>query len=298
MMQFTDSHCHLDDSVFSEQLPALLAQCATLAIKRIIVPAIAPDNFDKVLNLAQYHHNKPIKIYPCLGIHPWFLLGLNDTHLELLSEKVTQAKNDIIAIGEIGLDGAIIKRSDDPAAELAKQQHFFDFQLNLAKQQNLPVIVHHRQSHDKIMPFLKRYQLNRAGIIHGFTGSYQQAKGYLDLGFKLGVGSTITYSRAKKTINTLKRLPLDCLVLETDAPSMPLSSEVMAADVTGKEILTNSELARQEKHRVSAHSPANAPANSPVNLSKIFAVLSTIRVESAEEIASQLEVNIERIFFD
>ena len=297
MMQFTDSHCHLDDSVFSEQLPALLAQCAKLAINRIIVPAIAPDNFDKVLNLAKSHcdnlNDKPIKIHPCLGIHPWFLAGLNDTHLELLTEKVIQAKNDIIAIGEIGLDGAIIKRSDDPEAELTKQQHFFDFQLNLAKQQDLPVIIHHRQSHDKIMPFLKRYQLNKAGIIHGFSGSYQQAKGYLDLGFKLGVGSTITYSRAKKTINTLKRLPLESLVLETDAPSMPLSSEVMGLEVIGKEELTNSEKTAQEKPETAT----NSPANSPVNLIKIFEVLSAIRAESAEEIANQLERNIEQVFF-
>ena len=289
MMQFTDSHCHLDDNAFKEQLPALLEQCAKLAITRIIVPAIAPDNFDKVLNLAKTFHNKPISIYPCLGIHPWFLQGLNDTHLELLTEKVKQSKNNIISIGEIGLDGAIIKRSDDPEAELAKQQHFFDFQLNLAKQQDLPVIVHHRQSHDKNMPFLKRYQLNKAGIIHGFSGSYQQAKGYLDLGFKLGVGSTISYSRAKKTINTIKRLPLESLVLETDAPSMPLSSEIMGVEVMAKDVLTNSEQAEQEKYP--------APANSPVNLIKIFELLTTIRSESAEEIACQCEHNIEQVFF-
>ncbi|MCJ8293166.1 MAG: TatD family hydrolase [Colwellia sp.] len=288
-MKFTDSHCHLDDNAFKEQLPALLEQCAKLAINRIIVPAIAPDNFDKVLNLAKNYHNKPIKIYPCLGIHPWFLQGLNGSHLELLTEKVTLAKNEIIAIGEIGLDGAIIKRSDDPEAELAKQQHFFDFQLNLAKQQDLPVIVHHRQSHDKNMPFLKRYQLNKAGIIHGFSGSYQQAKGYLDLGFKLGVGSTISYSRAKKTINTIKRLPLESLVLETDAPSMPLSSEIMGVEVRAKDVLANSAQAEQEKHP--------APANYPVNLIKIFELLTTIRPESAEEIASQCERNIEQVFF-
>ena len=288
-MQFTDSHCHLDDNAFKEQLPALLEQCAELAINRIIVPAIAPDNFDKVLNLAKTFHNKPIKIYPCLGIHPWFLQGLNDSHLELLTDKVTQVKNDIIAIGEIGLDGTIIKRSDDPEAELAKQQHFFDFQLNLAKQQDLPVIVHHRQSHDKIMPFLKRYQLNKAGIIHGFSGSYQQAKGYLDLGFKLGVGSTISYSRAKKTINTIKRLPLTSLVLETDAPSMPLSSEIMGLEVIATDVLTNNEQAEQEKHP--------EPANTPVNIIKVFELLTSIRAESAEEIANQCERNIEQVFF-
>ncbi|WP_245560654.1 TatD family hydrolase [Colwellia piezophila] len=299
MMQFTDSHCHLDDKAFQAQLPYLLKQCAELAINRIIVPAIAPNNFDNVLNLAKQHHKNPIEIFPCLGIHPWFLQTLNDSHLELLSKKVTQSKEDIIAIGEIGIDGAIIKRSDDPPAELAKQQHFFDFQLNLAKQHDLPVIIHHRQSHDKIMPFLQRYQLNKAGIIHGFTGSYQQAKAYVDLGYKLGVGSTITYSRAKKTINTIKRLPLSSLVLETDAPSMPLSNEVTGITVPAfpeKEhtementTVVSTELAKQEN--------IAPPANSPVNIITIFELLTTIRTESAEELASQLERNIEQVFF-
>lgn len=310
MMQFTDSHCHLDDIAFSEQLPALISQCQQLAINRIIVPSISPDNFSQVLNLAKRcaddlgnplsNSTNPIKIYPCLGIHPWFLQTLNGSHLEQLSKLVIKYRKEIIAVGEIGIDGAIAKQAvnhgETPEDNLHHQQHFFDFQLNLAQQQNLPVIIHHRQSHDKIMPFLKRYQLTRTGIIHGFSGSYQQAKGYIDLGFKLGVGSTITYSRAKKTINTLKRLPLESLVLETDAPSMPLSREV-----TAKEVPTNNENTKDGKLEVltssSANPPANSPANSPINLIKIFEVLSTIRPESPEEIANQLEHNIEQIFF-
>ncbi len=278
-MQFTDSHCHLDNKAFNEQLPALLAQCAKLAINRIVIPAISPSNFDNVLTLAEQYHNKPIRVYPCLGIHPWFLAGLNDTHLEQLSVKVSQNRDNIIAIGETGIDGANIKRSDDPEKELAQQLHFFDYQLNLAKQQSLPVIVHHRQSHQYIVPLLRQYKLAQAGIIHGFSGSYQQAKDYLDLGFKLGIGSTITYSRAKKTINAIKRLPLESLVLETDAPSMPLSLEVMGSEVIAKEVLTP------------------PPSNCPVNLIKIFEVLTMIRAEGVEQIASQLETNIEQVFF-
>jgi len=272
-MQFTDSHCHLDDITFSEQLQSLLKQCQQLAIHRIIIPSINPSNFDKVIQLCKTYNQHPIKLHPCLGIHPWFLDKLDEQHLDLLSEKVKQEQKYIIAIGEIGIDGAIIKRSMFPEKELEKQQYFFDFQLTLAKSQNLPVIVHHRQSHDKIMPFLKKYQLEKAGIIHGFSGSYQQAKSYLDLGFKLGIGSTITFSRAQKTINTIKRLPLTSLVLETDAPSMPLSKEVF-------------DEGSKQQH-----------TNSPVNLIKIFTMLATIRAESANEIATQIEKNIEQLFY-
>jgi len=280
MMQFTDSHCHLDNKVFNEQLPSLLKQCAKLAINRIIIPAISPDNFDNVLTLAKRYHNKPIRLHACLGIHPWFLDGLNSAHLEQLAAKVILEKSNIIAIGETGIDGANIKRSDESEKELAKQQHFFDFQLNLAKQNSLPVIIHHRQSHQYIVPMLRQYKLARSGVIHGFSGSYQQARDYLDLGFKLGIGSTITYSRAKKTINTVKRLPLESLVLETDAPSMPLSPEVNNKEDETKEAVNQ-----------------EGPINSPVNLIKIFEVLTTIRTESALEVAEQLEQNIEQIFF-
>ncbi len=273
-MTFTDSHCHLDNDKLSSQLPVLLAQCAKLAINRIIIPTTSPNNFDSVLALAKQYHNKPIKLYPCLGLHPWFLDNLDDSHLEQLSAKVIKSIENIIAIGEIGIDGANIKRSDEPEVDLKRQLHFFNYQLTLAKQYNLPVIVHHRQSHQHIVPILRRYKLTRAGIIHGFSGSYQQAKDYLDLGFKLGIGSTITYPRAKKTINAIKRLPLESLVIETDAPSMPLNPEVM-----GKKVNTGQ---RQ--------------TNSPLNLLKIFHCLVEIRQESESEIANQLECNIDSIF--
>ena len=134
-MQFTDSHCHLDDVAFTTQLPQLLVQCQQLAINRIIVPSISPKNFNAVLNLAKTHHKKPINIYPCLGIHPWFLQNLTDTDLDQLSALVVKSKDDIIAIGEIGLDGAIAKNTEAHGQTIEQnwqhQQHFFDYQLNL-----------------------------------------------------------------------------------------------------------------------------------------------------------------------
>ncbi|QBG35448.1 TatD family hydrolase [Litorilituus sediminis] len=269
-MQFTDSHCHLDDAKFIEALPHLLDECAQASIERIIIPSVAPDNFNQVLTLSKHNSAKPIKLFAALGIHPWFLDNLSQSDLEQLTQLVRQEKSNIIAVGEIGIDGAISKRAANPEVNLQKQQHFFDYQLALAKQENLPVIIHHRQSHQYIVPQLKRHKLSKTGVIHGFSGSYQQAKDYIDLGFKLGIGSTITYSRAKKTINAIKRLPLDSLVLETDAPSMPLSIEVL--------------------DQPQAH-------NSPLNLVKIFHCLTQIRDESQEQIAEQIELNINQVFF-
>ncbi len=268
-MKFTDSHCHLDFSELAPQVE-LIQGCAEQSIHQIIVPSITPDNWDKVLQLpALYNENKAnqklasCKIFSCLGIHPWFLQNLNQASLDNLADKVKNHKEDIIAIGETGIDEVIVKEQ----ANLAQQIDFFEFQLNLAKAHNLPVIVHHRRSHQHIVPILKKANLNRGGIIHAFSGSYQQACQYIDLGFKLGIGGTISYPRAEKTIKAIKRLPLTSLVLETDAPAMPL-------------------FGFQGQH------------NSPLQLLKVFEHLCSIRPEAPIEVSQVIEENINQLFFN
>jgi TatD DNase family protein len=255
---FTDSHCHLDFAEFASDLPQLITQCAAARLKRIVLPAVAPSNWQRVLQLASDHSlTKQVSILPCLGIHPWFLSGLTEQDLLALTQLATKQQANLFAIGECGIDGAIAKQQDN----LAQQIHFFDAQLALAKQLKLPVIVHHRQSHTQVLTSLKSAKLTNGGILHAFSGSYQQALQYIALGFKLGIGGTITYPRAKKTINAIKRLPLDALVLETDAPAMPLFGY-------------------------------QGQPNSPLRLRQIFHQLVTLRTESAQTIAEQLECNI------
>ncbi|WDE06408.1 TatD family hydrolase [Thalassomonas viridans] len=263
-MRFTDSHCHLDFDEFSASLTELLINCAASGIQRIIVPATEPDNWLKVLGLCAQNNSgqaqRP-RLLPCLGIHPWFLSELSQQHLEQLTAFTRQHSNKLVAIGETGIDGVIAEKEDN----LSKQIAFFEYQLQLAGEWQLPVIVHHRKSHHKIIPLLKQHKSPYGGIIHAFSGSYQEAKTYLDLGFKLGIGGTITYDRAVKTINTVKRLPLSALVLETDAPSMPLSG-------------------------------FQGQSNSPLRLINVFECLTRIRQEPAEVIARQIEKNINEVF--
>ena len=127
----------------------------------------------------------------------------------------------------------------------------------MAKQFQLPVILHHRKSHDIILRQLRQYQLPKGGVIHAFSGSYQQAMQYIQLGFKLGVGGTITYERAVKTRAVMAKVPLDALVLETDAPDMPICG-------------------RQGQR------------NSPEYLPEILAVLALLRHEPIEQITQVL----------
>jgi TatD DNase family protein len=270
MIKFSDSHCHLDFKAFDHTRTQLLADCYRAGIHRIIIPSIGPDNWQQVLALdnsanSAKSHLPPIqqtcRLYACLGIHPWFLTKLTQEHLSDLSRLVEQHKHQIVAIGETGIDTLIAKKYNN----LAQQQTFFNHQLMLAKQYNLPIIVHHRQSHHYILPMLKQAKLPNGGIIHAFSGSVEQAKAYVDLGFSLGIGGTISYARAVKTIKAVRTIPLAHLVLETDAPSMPLSG------FQGQD-------------------------NSPLQLIKVFNCLVKLRSESAADMASQLEHNVQRIF--
>jgi TatD DNase family protein len=256
----TDTHCHLDFSPLVEQGTELLLSCQTLGIHRIIIPTVGPSNWQTTLQLtdALNQHNT-VRCYPALGIHPWYIDTCDQHDLANLEQLARENQQKIIAIGECGIDGAKAKH----LGNLAAQIHFFEQQIKLANQLKLPLIVHHRQSHNDILACFKRHKPLYGGVIHAFSGSYQQAMSYYDLGFKLGIGGTISYDRAKKTRNTTKRLPLDALLLETDAPSMPL---------------------QHQQH------------NSPVNIKVIFEILCSLRTESAELIAERLEQNLLQTF--
>jgi TatD DNase family protein len=260
-VKFTDSHCHLDFDVFDSNRQSLITQCQSMGIHRIVVPAASPNNWKKILELHKNTVQSQFSIHPCLGIHPWFVESLDAYHLDDLSVLVKLHSNQLAAIGETGIDGVIAQKYNN----LSKQITFFEFQLHLANTYNLPVIVHHQRSHNNIIQIIKQIKLVKSGIIHAFSGSYQQAKTYLDLGFKLGIGGTITYPRATKTINTIKRLPIDSFVLETDAPSMPLFNE-------------------------------QGEVNTPTNIIKIFSRLCELRTEPSESIGRAIEQNIEKIY--
>jgi TatD DNase family protein len=132
-----------------------------------------------------------------------------------LSQLLNQHQDKVLAVGEIGLDTHI-------DVDWKMQLQVFEQQLLIAEEHMLPVILHHRNSHNELIQSLKAKKFTQGGIVHAFSGSVQQANTYIDLGFKIGVGGGITYSRASKTRKTLSQLPINCLVLETDAPDMPL----------------------------------------------------------------------------
>lgn len=210
-MSFIDSHCHLDFSEFEPNREQLIERCRQQGVNAFIVPGVTLEQSKALIEFA--------KRYSCVrigaGLHPYFLSEYLDENLAKLTKFAHHHRDTIIAIGECGIDRSI----DD----LALQIHIFEYQIALANQLQLPLIVHHRKSHDLIAQSFKRCKPKYGGVIHAFSGSMQQAHYYIEQGFKLGVGGAITYERAQKTRHVIAQLDARYLILETDSPSMPLS---------------------------------------------------------------------------
>jgi len=208
-----DTHCHLDMDEFQDDLPAVLQRAKEKGVEKFIVPSCGSFNWDKAAVLSRQHRD----IYYALGMHPYFTQEHNPDDLVELDNRLASAPTKCIAVGECGLD--FFKHDSDED----KQIVLFDAQLELANKHDLPVILHCRKAHQEMIKRLKQTKVARTGVIHAFSGSYEQAMDFIKLGYYIGVGSTITYFRAKKTRETVSKLPLEYLVLETDAPDMPLS---------------------------------------------------------------------------
>ncbi len=254
--RFIDTHCHFDFPPFTGDEANSLARAAEAGVTGIIVPATEAANFARVTALADEHD----ALYAALGLHPIVIENHTDACLEKLEEALKTRPKKLLAMGEIGLD----LYRDDP--QFDRQEQILDAQLKLAKRYDLPVILHSRRTHDKLAMHLKRHNLPKTGVVHGFAGSLQQAQRFIDLGYCLGVGGTITYPRASKTRDVIAQLPLSSLLLETDAPDMPLNG-------------------------------FQGQPNRPERVAKVFDTLCELRPEAPDVIAAAILDNTRRLFF-
>lgn len=202
-----DSHCHLDAAEFDADRDAVYARALAAGVSGIVVPAVERANFGAVAALCRDYS----ACHPAYGIHPMYVARAEEGDLQALRE--TLQREPAVAVGEIGLDNFI------PDADVTKQTHYFIEQLKIARDFDLPVILHVRKSVDLILRELRRFK-PRGGIAHAFNGSRQQADEFIKLGFKLGFGGAMTWGRALKIRELAATLPLDSLVLETDAPDI------------------------------------------------------------------------------
>jgi Mg-dependent DNase len=253
--RFIDTHCHFDFPPFTGDEEASIQRAAAVGVNKIIIPATEANNFPRVLALAERFP----PLYAAVGLHPIVVERHNDESLAQLEAAIALKPAKLVAVGEIGLD----LYRENPQFE--RQQYLLDEQLRLAKRYDLPVILHSRRTHDKLALHLKRHNLPRTGVVHGFAGSFQQAERFVQLGYKIGVGGTISYPRASKTRDVMAQLPLSSLVLETDAPDMPLNGY-------------------------------QGQPNRPERVAEVFTHLCSLRHESPEEIVTALLENTHALF--
>jgi TatD DNase family protein len=210
-----DTHCHLDAHEFGADSLAVARRAQAGGVAMIVIPAVERANFGVVAQLAADGAN----VSYALGIHPICVPQASEDDLLALRLAVQAAMADprFVAIGEIGLDFFIPLLCEPAMRE--KQAHFFRAQLRIAREFGLPVLMHVRRSQDQVLKHVRQIQ-PAGGIAHAFNGSFQQAQMFIDLGFKLGFGGAMTFTRALQIRRLASTLPLDAIVLETDAPDI------------------------------------------------------------------------------
>nr|WP_321468882.1 TatD family hydrolase [uncultured Desulfobulbus sp.] len=252
-MHLIDTHCHLDVSPVFDRLQQILHQANGVDVNEFVIPGVDRAGWDRILHLSRSNQG----IHAAPGLHPMYLSLHRSQDLEEL-EALAQ-RGHITAIGEIGLDYFV------PDLDRHAQQRLFEHQLDIAGKAQLPILVHCRKAHDQVLATVRRKAFAHGGVVHAFSGSFQQANEYIKLGFGIGVGGVITYDRAKKVRKNCIELPHKWLVLETDTPDIIVA-----------------------RHR-------EEPCNLPQYLPDILATLAELRLETQETIAAYTTENARRI---
>ncbi len=200
-----DSHCHIDFEDFDSDRSNVLNSAKQAGIEHIIVPGITKNTWPRLQEVCSQYN----KLHPAYGLHPYFINKHKPEHLDDLKQWASKEKP--IAIGECGLDFYL--------KELNKniQIEFFEAQLDIAKENKLPVIIHSRKATEQIIQIIKKKNL-QDGMIHSYSGSFEQAKQLIDLGFYISFGGAITYNNATRIRKIAQQIPLDSLLVETDSP--------------------------------------------------------------------------------
>ena len=252
MSPLYDSHCHLDAAEFDADRPAVLARARDAGVARQLVPAVDRASWDAIRTLCAAEPG----LRPAYGLHPMFLDRHQPGHLDELRDWLAAERP--AAVGECGLDFFVEGLDPD------SQRLYFRGQLELARDFDLPVVLHARRAVEEVISTLRDVGGLR-GVVHSWSGSEEQARQLFGLGFCLGIGGPVTYERARRLRRTVASMPLDSLLLETDAPDQP------DADWRGQR-------------------------NEPARLRQVLEVVAQLRGQPAAAIAEATSANALRLF--
>jgi TatD DNase family protein len=251
-MLLVDSHSHFDAAEFDADRADAHARALAAGVHVQIVPAVDAAGWPKLKAVCAQFPG----LHPAYGLHPMYLAEHRPEHLNQLRDWIERERP--LAVGECGLDYFV--EGLDPG----RQQHYFDGQLALAAEFDLPVIVHARRAVDAVIAAVRRFPGVR-GVVHSFSGSAEQAAQLHRLGFLLGIGGPVTYARANRLRGIVAAMPLEQLLLETDSPDQPGAA-----------------------HRGQRNEPAHLP--------KVLDIIATLRKATRDEIACATSANARRLF--
>ncbi len=203
-----DSHCHIDFSDFDADRSEVIQRAQQIGVEKIIVPGVQRTLWDRVRHCCDTYPS----LYPCYGLHPYFIADHNKSDIQALENYIEL--NRPVAVGECGLDFFLKDLDRD------LQQFYFTQQLDIALQVDLPVVIHARKSTEAVIDAIKQ-RTGLRGMIHSYSGSYEQAVKLIDLGFYLSFGGPMTFVKATRLRKLVSQLPLDNILVETDAPDQP-----------------------------------------------------------------------------
>lgn len=272
MTGWIDTHCHLDAPEFAADVAAVRARARERGVVHCVLPAVQVAHFADVRRLAHEFSDSY-----ALGIHPLYVKQAGDEDLARLDTALAEHRDDprLVALGEIGLDYFVPELCESPLRE--RQEFFYVEQLRLARKHGLPVILHVRRSADMLLKGLRAVGNGNPwqGIAHAFNGSLQQAQAFIGLGLKLGFGGALTYERAQNLRRLATELPLEAIVLETDAPDMPPHW-----------------LYRTAEQRSSGEAQGR---NEPGELPRIAQVLAELRGVTIDRLQAQTRANVQTV---
>lgn len=251
-MRLIDSHCHLDVAEFGTDLPETLDRARAAGVSGFIVPAIAAAGWTHLAELA----TRFPAFHPGYGLHPMFLAEHGDADLAALPDWLS--RRECVAVGECGLDFFV------PGLDVERQEAIFIEHIRLAAVFNKPLIIHARKATERVIQLLKQHGPSQ-GVVHSYSGSLEQARQLVDMGFLLGVGGPLTYPRSTRLRAIVQEIPLQFLLLETDSPDQPMHGE-------------------------------QGRRNEPEKLSRVAEAVAEARAISIADVAEQTSRNAERLF--
>lgn len=212
---YIDTHCHFDVEEFDVDRASVAQAAVNAGVEAIVIPGYVQSKWQPLIKLCQTI-NSPI-LLPAPGLHPMYVAEHKDEYLSEL-DALFATHPECVAVGEIGLDYFVAELKGE--AVKVRQQFLFRAQLAIAAKYQKPVILHVRKAHADVLAILKETKFAFGGIVHAWSGGIEEARAYHKLGFRLGIGGAVTYDQAKRLRSVVEQMPLEALVLETDAPDM------------------------------------------------------------------------------